>query len=212
MNSSQKVVRSIRNSTLKLWADCAKQFVRNERNYRKSNDGFCTIITDQLTHQCLCVRFWTKASSLNQASSPPLPFSSSQNWKKRRQESVLLWLRRSNSNWNRSCWRFQKACVRSVSRIGENAGLGAFIRNYASTTVFLGFGPRCHFPLPKTEITDERKAFCYDWGDQRQIEIGAVGDSRKCVSRIGKNAGIGVLDLAPPVPFSSSLNWKDKLK
>ena len=34
--------------------DCANQFVRNAHNCRKTNHGFCTMIT-QLTHQCLCV-------------------------------------------------------------------------------------------------------------------------------------------------------------
>ena len=70
-----KIVRSIRNTTLKLCADCAKQFLRNAQNYGKSNNGFRTMITHQLTHRCLCVslnhrlyRIW-----------PPLTFSSFQN-------------------------------------------------------------------------------------------------------------------------------------
>ena len=45
MNSCHKVVRSIRNTILKLCAECAKQFVRNAQNYGKSNHGFCTMIT-----------------------------------------------------------------------------------------------------------------------------------------------------------------------
>ena len=60
MNSCHKVVRSIRNTTLKLCADCAKQFVRNAQNYGKTNHGFCIIITHQLTHWCLEVSFWPK--------------------------------------------------------------------------------------------------------------------------------------------------------
>ena len=50
------------------------------------------------------------------------------------------------------------------------------------------------FSLRKTEDTDERKAFCYDWGDKGKIETEPVGDTKN-VSRIGKNAGISVLYL-----------------
>ena len=60
MNSSHKVVRSIRNTTLNLCADCAKQFVRNAQNCGKTNQGFCAMITHQLTHRCLCMTFLTK--------------------------------------------------------------------------------------------------------------------------------------------------------
>ena len=66
--------------------------------------------------------------------------------------------------------------------------------NHASTTVFTGLGPRWPFPLAKTEDTDKRKAFCYDWEDKRKIQTGAVGVTKKRVtevfSRFGKNAGI----------------------
>ena len=57
MNSCYKVVRSIRNTTLKLWADLLKQFIRNAQNCGITNHGFCTMITHQLTHWCLCVSF-----------------------------------------------------------------------------------------------------------------------------------------------------------
>ena len=40
------------------------------------------------------------------------------------------------------------------------------------------------FPLPKTEDTDERKAFCYNWGDKRKIETGAVGDAKMRFSEV----------------------------
>ena len=60
MNSIHKVVRSIKNTTLKLCADCAKQFVRDAQNSGKPNYGFCTIITHHLTRRCLCVPFWPK--------------------------------------------------------------------------------------------------------------------------------------------------------
>ena len=40
------------------------------------------------------------------------------------------------------------------------------------------------FPVPKTEDNDEIKAFCYDWGDKRIIETGAVGDTKRRVSEV----------------------------
>ena len=57
MNSCHTVVRSIRNTTLMLCADCVKQFVRNPQNYEKINHGFCTTITHKLIDRCLCVSF-----------------------------------------------------------------------------------------------------------------------------------------------------------
>ena len=40
------------------------------------------------------------------------------------------------------------------------------------------------FLFPKTEDTDERKAFCYDWGDKTEIRTEAVGDAKKQVSEL----------------------------
>ena len=57
-------------------------------------------------------------------------------------------------------------------------------RDHVSTTLFCGLGPRRLFPLPKTECTDERKAFGYDWGDKRQFETGTVGDTKKYFENI----------------------------
>ena len=63
---------------------------------------------------------------------PQLPYSSdltsadftfSQIWKHRWKEKILLWERIWKKNRNRSCWRYQKPCFRSVSKIGKNAGL-----------------------------------------------------------------------------------------
>ena len=58
---------------------------------------------------------------------------------------------------------------------------------------------RIIFPLPKTEDTDERKAFCCDWGDRRKIEAAAVGDTKKRFPEVfrglEKNAAISVLYL-----------------
>ena len=114
--------------SLQLCADCAKQFVSNAQNCGKTNHGFSIVITHQLTDRCLCVSFWPKKQNLNHASIthrihrnwPPLNFSSSQDWRQRWKESVLLWLRKYKQN-RRSCWRYQKAYFRSVSRIGKNA-------------------------------------------------------------------------------------------
>ena len=41
MNSCHKVVRLIRNTTLMLCSNCAKQFVRKAQNCEKTNHGFC---------------------------------------------------------------------------------------------------------------------------------------------------------------------------
>ena len=85
MNSCRKVVRPIRNTSLKLCVYCAKQFVRNAQSCGKTNHGFCTMIRHQFTHRCLWVTFWPK-QTCNHASTtvftglgPPLTFSSSQN-------------------------------------------------------------------------------------------------------------------------------------
>ena len=106
MNSCRKVVRSIRNTTLNLCADCAKQFVRKVQNCGQTNYGFCTMITHQLIHWYLYVCFWSKHTH--------------------------PWL----------------------------------------------------FPLPKTEGTDERKAYCYDLGDKWKIETEAVEDTKKRLSKV----------------------------
>ena len=63
MNSCHKVVRSIRNATMKLWANCAKQFVKNAQNCGKTNHGFRIMIMHQFTHRCLCVGLWPKTKS-----------------------------------------------------------------------------------------------------------------------------------------------------
>ena len=49
-NSCHKVVRLIRNTILKLCADCVrKEFVRNAQNCGKANHEFCTMIIHQLS-------------------------------------------------------------------------------------------------------------------------------------------------------------------
>ena len=54
MNSCHMVVRPIRNTTLKLCADCAKQLVKNALDCGKTNHGFCTMITHQISHIVAC--------------------------------------------------------------------------------------------------------------------------------------------------------------
>ena len=39
------------------------------------------------------------------------------------------------------------------------------------------------------------KAFCYNKGDKRKVKTKAVGDTKKRISKIGRNAGISVLYL-----------------
>ena len=51
-------------------------------------------------------------------------------------------------------------------------------RNHVFTTVFTRLGTRWLLPLLKTENINERKAFCYDWGDKRKIKTGAVSDTK----------------------------------
>ena len=60
MNSSHIVVRSVKNTTLKLCADCLKQFVRNAQNRGETSHRFCNMIMYQFTYRCLCVSFWHK--------------------------------------------------------------------------------------------------------------------------------------------------------
>ena len=57
-------------------------------------------------------------------------------------------------------------------------------RNHASISIFNGLVQRWHFPLPKTEDTDEIKAFCSDWEDKRKIETGFIGDIKKAISEV----------------------------
>ena len=54
-----------------------------------------------------------------------------------------------------------------------------FCRNQASTIVFM-----LTFSLPKTKDTDEKKEFCYDWKDKRNIETAAIDDTRKRISEV----------------------------
>ena len=60
MNFCNTVIWSIRNTIMKPYADCAKQFFRNAQNCGKTNHRFCTMITHQLTNRCLYVSVWPK--------------------------------------------------------------------------------------------------------------------------------------------------------
>ena len=96
MNSCHKVIGSIRNTTLKLGADCAKQFLRNAQNCGK------------------------KSWILNHDNAPAHRFT--------------------------------------------------------------GLGPAEFFLF--RQLKTPTKAFCYDWGDKRKIETGAICDTKKCVSEV----------------------------
>ena len=57
-------------------------------------------------------------------------------------------------------------------------------RNHGSTTVFIGIGPGWPFFLSKTKDNDEKKAFCCAWGEKKNIETEAVGDTKKRISEV----------------------------
>ena len=64
--------RSIRNITLKLYADSAKQFVGNGQNCWKTNHGFCNHDNEPAhTHRCLNVSFWPKTKKKLIMPQPP---------------------------------------------------------------------------------------------------------------------------------------------
>ena len=72
-----------------------REVIRLNRTELWKNQSFCTMITHQFTHRCLCDSFWSKTRPQHciYGTSPTLTFSSSQNWGHRWKESVLLWLR-----------------------------------------------------------------------------------------------------------------------
>ena len=67
-------------SALKLWADCAKQFVRNVQNCGKTDHGFCNVITYQLSNRCLCVSLWAKNKTIIMSQPPYSPDLASANF------------------------------------------------------------------------------------------------------------------------------------
>ena len=162
MNSSHKIVRSIWNTTLKLCADYAKQFVRNTQNCGKINYGFCTMITHQLTDWCLCLSFWPKIT-------PQLPYSPSwilHHWNAPGHTSMIV--REFLAKNHVSTTIFTIMDIVPWERTSSSQNIDACVwvfgqkqnNNHASTTVFIGLGRRWLFPLPKTEASDERNRFC----------------------------------------------------
>ena len=127
MNSCHRVKRSISYTILKLWADCVKQFVRNVQNCGKTNQGFCTMITCQLTHQCLGVSFWPKNKTVIMPQ-PPTVFTGLGPADIFLLPKVTTPMKgkcftMKKKPRNRSSSRYQKLSFRSVSRIGKNAGI-----------------------------------------------------------------------------------------
>ena len=64
---------STRDITLKLSADCTKQFVWNSQNFGNTNHEFCTMITHQFKHRCLCVSFLDKNKTVIMPQPPYSP-------------------------------------------------------------------------------------------------------------------------------------------
>ena len=134
MNSCHKVVQSIKNTTLKLYADCAKQFDRKAQNCGKANHGFCAMITHQPLHRYLCVSFWPKNKTVNM---PQPPYSSDQG-----SADFFLFPKLKTPMTGKYLAIFEeikekskqgaigyclKAHFRSVSRIGKNAGISVLV-------------------------------------------------------------------------------------
>ena len=108
MNSWHKVVRSIRNTTLKLWADCAKQFVRNAQNCRKAQ-GFCTM-KHTSSHIVSCA--WVFGQKQNRYHASTNIFTGLGHrfpkLKTPMKGKHFATIKEVKENRNRSCWRYQK--------------------------------------------------------------------------------------------------------
>ena len=100
MKSCYKVVRLIINTTLKLCADCATQFVRNAQNWGKTKHEFFFS-----SHIDACEWVFGQKQNRNHATTTvftglglrrlfPLPKTERPKTERRGKESVLLWLRR----------------------------------------------------------------------------------------------------------------------
>ena len=168
------------------------------------------MITHQLTHQCLCVSFWPNQNR-NHASATvfigqmwwfcSLFSSIAMAW------CIMNFCHKVIRSMRTITLNLCAECVKQFIRNAQNCeeikhGSCTMItlqhshhacawifgqnqnRNHASTTVCTGLGLRWLLPLPVTEDTDERKAFCYDWGHKRKIETRAVGDTKKRISEI----------------------------
>ena len=63
-------------------------------------------------------------------------------------------------------WSYAPIAQSNLSEMTEKTKLYLCLNQHIHRT-----WPRWLFPLPKTEDTNERKAFLYDWGDKRKIDI-----------------------------------------
>ena len=111
---------SIRNTTLKLCVDCAKQFVRNAQNYGKTNNGFSIMITLQLTHRCLCVSFGQK-QNCNQVAA--VDFFLIPKLKTPMKGNRFATMEEIREKSKQELSAIPKSAYRNVSRIGKNASI-----------------------------------------------------------------------------------------
>ena len=111
MNSYNKDVRSIRNTTLKLCSNWGKQFVRNTHHSGKTNQGFCTS-----SHIDVCAWAFAKKKTVI-ITQPPYSLDLVPSWHLTLQKTWDIDERKAfcydwglglRKNRNRSCWRYQK--------------------------------------------------------------------------------------------------------
>ena len=123
-NFCYKDVESLRNTTLNLYVDCMKQFFRNSQNCGKIKHGFCNIITQQITHKCLCVSFWPKTKPPYSPDLPPadfFPFPKLKILIKGGKRVATIEDMKEKLKQKLSIdRRYQKAPLRSVSGIGKS--------------------------------------------------------------------------------------------
>ena len=123
LNSCHKVVRSIRNTTLKLCADCAKQFVRNAQNCGRINHGIRHNDNAPAHPSKLVREFLAKNKAVIMTQPPYSPelapaaiflFPKTEDADERKALCYDWGDKRKNRN--RSCWRYQKPLTFSSSQ------------------------------------------------------------------------------------------------
>ena len=76
--------------------------------------------------------------------------------------------------WNNQSW--------TLHHDNAPVHISMLVREFLAKKKTIITDNRWLFPLSKTKDTDERKVFCYDWGNKRKIERGVVGDTKKRLS------------------------------
>ena len=103
---------------------------------------------------------------------------------------VMRWLRKVIRKKRTELWKHQSWILHHDKALAYTCDACLWVygkkqnRNHATKTVFTGLDPRLLFPLSKTKDIDERKAFCYNWGDKRKIETRTIGDTKKHISEV----------------------------